>query len=368
MTRIKRNMLIIVIAAVVIAAGAIGISAATAPYALTRDGEKVKEPYRVCIDGKSVAMVATEEEGNQLIEDIKSYYTKDGGEIKSCEVKEELTVQKVNLKRGSNHPTLDVAADKLDYIMSGVEEKTTYEVKDGDTGWSIAAKLDIPFEKLEKWNDGKNLDKLQIGDQLKTYETNALVHVTTTETVTYTSKTNYKTEYIDSSELYEGETKIKKEGKFGKKEITADITKVNGKITDKDIISQKVLKEPVTQVVYRGTKARGTSVVEYAFQFLGNPYVYGGSSLTNGTDCSGFTMAVYAHFGYALPHNSWAQLGSGRAVSYSEAQPGDLIIYGDHVALYAGGGRIIHASSPSTGIITGSATYRHIVGVRRIMN
>ena len=79
-------------------------------------------------------------------------------------------------------------------------------------------------------------------------------------------------------------------------------------------------------------------------------------------------MSVYAHFGYSLPHNSYAQLNCGKAVSYSEAQPGDLIIYPNHVALYAGGGMIIHASSPRTGITTGSATYRAILGVRRIIN
>ena len=134
------------------------------------------------------------------------------------------------------------------------------------------------------------------------------------------------------------------------------------------MLSSETVKEPVDAVVYKGTKTRGTAVVDYARQFIGNPYVYGGASLTNGTDCSGFTMSVYAHFGYSLPHNSYAQLNCGKAVSYSEAQPGDLIIYPNHVALYAGGGMIIHASSPRTGITTGSATYRTILGVRRIIN
>lgn len=364
----RRNIIIAIAAAVIVAAGTIGAFALTAPYAVTADGDKVKDPYKVCIDGEKVALVATEEDGNKLIEDIKTYYTKDNVEIKSCKVKEELTVEKAELERGKKHPKIDNLDKKIDYIMSGVEEKKTYKVKNGDTGWAIASKLDVSFDQLEKWNKGKDLDDLQIGDELKMYENNPLVHVTTKETVTYTTKIKYDTKYIDTSDMYDGETKVKKEGKFGKKKITANITRVNGKITDKDITSKKTLKEPVTQVVYRGTKARASSVVSYAMQFLGNPYVYGGSSLTNGTDCSGFTMAVYAHFGYALPHNSWAQLGSGRAVSYSEAQPGDLIIYGDHVALYAGGGTIIHASSPRTGIIMGSATYRHIVGVRRIMN
>lgn len=100
-----------------------------------------------------------------------------------------------------------------------------------------------------------------------------------------------------------------------------------------------------------------SSVVAYAKQFLGNPYVYGGSSLTNGTDCSGFTMSVYAHFGYGLSRSSYTQVNNGTAVSMSSLQPGDLLFYKygggtiSHVAMYIGGGQIIHASTEETGII-----------------
>ncbi len=114
--------------------------------------------------------------------------------------------------------------------------------------------------------------------------------------------------------------------------------------------------------------ATGSDVISYATQFIGNPYVWGGTSLTNGADCSGFTMSVYAHFGYSLPHSSAAQAGCGRGVSYSEAQPGDLICYSGHVALYMGGGRIVGAQSSRTGITTQNATYRTIIAVRRIIN
>ncbi len=114
--------------------------------------------------------------------------------------------------------------------------------------------------------------------------------------------------------------------------------------------------------------ATGSDVINYATQFIGNPYVWGGTSLTNGADCSGFTMSVYAHFGYSLPHSSAAQAGCGRGVSYSEAQPGDLICYSGHVALYMGGGRIVGAQSSRTGITTQNATYRTIIAVRRIIN
>ena len=115
------------------------------------------------------------------------------------------------------------------------------------------------------------------------------------------------------------------------------------------------------------TSVSGSSVVSYACQFVGNPYVWGGTSLTNGADCSGFVMSVFAHFGVSLPHSSGALQGCGKAVSYANAQPGDLICYSGHVAIYMGGGQIVHAQSTAVGITTSSATYRTIVAVRRVL-
>ena len=111
----------------------------------------------------------------------------------------------------------------------------------------------------------------------------------------------------------------------------------------------------------------GADVVNYALQFVGNPYVSGGTSLTNGADCSGFTMSVYAAFGYSLSRSSSGQASNGVEVALSDVQPGDLIIYSGHVGIYIGNGQIVHASKPSTGIRVSSMYCLTPTGARRII-
>lgn len=129
------------------------------------------------------------------------------------------------------------------------------------------------------------------------------------------------------------------------------------------------------QDLYYGNGVSQTRVdmVQYAKQFLGNPYVWGGTSLTKGTDCSGFTMGIYKHFGISLPHSSKAQAGYGTKVDLANAKPGDLVFYGsgkgiNHVAMYIGNGQVIHASTKKTGIKISNVSYRSIKTIRRIIN
>ena len=132
---------------------------------------------------------------------------------------------------------------------------------------------------------------------------------------------------------------------------------------------KKAAEEAAKQQEEQQTQAAqtGQAIVDYACQFIGNPYVWGGTSLTNGADCSGFVMSVYQAFGISLPHSSSALRSVGYGVSLDAIQPGDIVCYSGHVGIYAGNNTLLHASSPSTGIkYTSPVTYREILAIRRI--
>lgn len=118
--------------------------------------------------------------------------------------------------------------------------------------------------------------------------------------------------------------------------------------------------------VKEAIRRKGESVVQYAEQFLGNPYVYGGTSLTRGTDCSGFVKSVYAYFGVSLPHSSYGMKSVGYGVSYGEMQPGDIVCYPGHVGIYAGNGKIVNAIDENKGIGMSNVNYTTIITIRRI--
>lgn len=136
--------------------------------------------------------------------------------------------------------------------------------------------------------------------------------------------------------------------------------------TDVSVSDESTSKETVKQESGSGT---GQAIADYAVQFVGNPYVYGGTSLTNGADCSGFVQSVYKHFGYSLPRTAASQAGAGRQVSVDNLQPGDLLFYHGygHVAIYIGGGQVVHASNKATGIKISSYNYSPINKAVRIV-
>lgn len=171
-----------------------------------------------------------------------------------------------------------------------------------------------------------------------------------------------------STEFVKAESKAEEEARLAREAAERRAAQEAAERKASSSKKQGTGSQSVTPPVISGNgSGLGQSVADFACQFVGNPYVWGGTSLTNGADCSGFVMSVYENFGVSLPHSSAADRSVGSAVGGLEnAQPGDIICYSGHVAIYVGNGQIVHASTSKTGIIISNASYRSILSIRRI--
>ena len=177
------------------------------------------------------------------------------------------------------------------------------------------------------------------------------------------------TDYVTlSTEFVKAESIAEEKARLAKEEEARKAAKAAAKKKTAENAASGKKGEDGGKTYANPTGSTGADVVQFAKQFVGNPYVYGGTSLTNGADCSGFVMSVYKNFGVSLPHSSAADRSVGAAVNGLEnAQPGDIVCYSGHVGIYAGNGQIVHASTSRTGIIVSNANYRSILSIRRIL-
>lgn len=339
------------------------------------------------IGDKKIAVFNTEEEAQAVIDGVKKAYVKEGSEVLAVNCDPKMTVEQSTYKV-SDKPKLAKMEKIKDYILTGTKEKTEYTVKEEESLWNIAADNGYTVDELIAMNPEKDPEMIFPGDKLNLYEMKPLVTVSTEQVIVSEKDIQFETEEKPTADMYEDESKVEQQGVCGLEKVTEQVKMENGKVIASEVKSSEVVKEPVKEIILVGTKkhsstssstgwsgsngttygGNGGSIASFALQFVGGPYVYGGSSLTGGADCSGFVMAVFSNFGIGLPHNAVAMRYYGREVSMAEAMPGDLICNPGHVGIYIGGGQMVHAVNENLGIAVTSVNYvGPVITVRRIV-
>lgn len=355
-------------------------------YADTVD-RTAEEVWAITIGDEEILYVDSEEAGKQVIEGLKNYYLTKGSTVLDVQFDPAIRIEKIEAEADSEEEytaqssSIVEVEEAVQKLSDGKREYYVYRTEKGESLNSIAEDNSVSADKLVSLNFDKFTadEKIDEGCYLVLYKDIPYVDVTTVEKVTETKSIDYKTVYKKTANLKKGATKVQTKGSKGTKEVVQQVTKVNGVTAESEVISSEVVKQPKDKVVLKGTSsvtakkgvtydfADGADVVEFAKKYIGNPYRYGGTSLTNGADCSGFVYSIYKQFGVNLPRVG--QSGVGKVVSYKNVKKGDILFYYGHVAIYAGNGKAIHAVNESMGIRITDVNYTgSVIGVRRIFD
>lgn len=370
---------------ILIAAMAFTMGFGSGSTAYAAEAEEQNEVWAITIGDEEILYVDSEEAGKQVIEGLKNYYLSEGSTVVDVQFDPEIQVKQIFEEAEGEFTaqsrSLSEVEEAVAQLSEGRDEYYVYKTEKGESLASIAKVNKLSVKRLVTLNfdEYESDETIKEGTYLVLYKEVPYVNVTTVEEVTTTKSIDYDTVYKKTSSLAKGITKVQTKGKKGTKQIVTQVTKVNGEETDSEIISSKVTAKATNKVVLQGTAsvtakagvtydfASGSDVVEYAKKFVGNPYRYGGTSLTNGADCSGFVYSIYKHFGVNLPRVG--QSSVGKAVSYKNVKVGDILIYSGHVAIYAGNGKAIHAVNENLGIRITSVGYTgSVIAVRRIFD
>ncbi|MFY9176972.1 MAG: NlpC/P60 family protein [Caldicoprobacterales bacterium] len=366
--------------------GANGITNDTVLASAIEEAIDIKvNAYAIVIDGDKICYVPSSQEAHKVVEDIKKPYIeaiekKDNSQLEEISLKQDVSFE-MELVSEKNVISSEKAVELILHGSEGIEE---YEVKEGDSLWSIANANNVKVEDLQLANPEIEDELIRPGDIVKICQQRKLLTVVTEEKIEYSEEVPFETEVREDNTLEKGKTKVIQQGEKGEKEIIALVTKEDGQEIKREIIEEKVIKEPVKHIEAKGTKVvtrtsrssnssssrnsnsgksssapvpanrgsrKGKDVANYALKFVGYPYKRNGKG-PSGFDCSGFTSYVYKQFGVSISSSSVAQRSVGKYVPKSQLQPGDIVCFKNtnHVGIYIGGGEFVHASTYKTGV------------------
>ncbi|GEM_PF-198653 len=318
-----------------------------------------QQPWLVKSDGRALAIVKDKETGDLVELGLRIKYCDSIKMQQDATVKNIVTVERAPMAayRQSEVLTAPQAVEKIDK-MNQAADRAAEEAVEEETA----------SEEAQTAAENESSPSSDTADAVSPAE-EAPITVSINQVVEEDKTVKRKVKIIETDELVRGEQKVTEAGRDGTKHVVKDVVMENGEYAGSKVLDQEVTDEAVTKVIYEGTKLstrdKGELLVQYATRFLGTKYVWGGTDLREGTDCSGYTMRLYEKVGITIPRTSYSQENIGEEVEYEDAQPGDLVLYPGHVGIYMGDNKMIHATDNFVKI-TDDCRYRKVLCIRRI--